>query len=840
MLAFLAVSRAEERRVAKALEFRIEWRAKDLQTKIRLADQALVATATDIATEPRVEIDEFRQFTSAVAAQNGSIASIAWATPVTRQQRAAFEAAAGSAIFENGADGKRVPAAERASYTPMLVQNRFDGRPSAIGLDLSMEPVERRALELARDTGLLKSVMIPGAASFAGPTYLSFWPIFEGGVSPKTLDQRRASLRGYVVGVFRVVDVLNAAISDTPAIRETINFYLGGNADAGPADSSFRLIAVYSPTDQTIRAAQTPAPAASAEYSFTHSFEVSGQQWRLVSFLSPGAVAAERSTAPLILLIAGLSLTALLAFNVAAGIRQVSLVRTLVEQRTAELRKTNTQLNALIDASPHAIVCIDAERCVILWNAAAERLFGYSSAEVMGLSYPLVLAEEREEFDNRCARLASGEVLRNLASHRRHRDGTAIDTSSSAAAFYDAAGTMLGIIFVIEDTRERNETQNRLRHAQKMEAIGQLTGGLAHDFNNLLGVILGNLDLLAERFEADGEERELTESAIQAAMRGAELVRQLLAFSRRQPLAPKLVDLQPVMAETAKLLRHSLGQGITLDLKVAQATWPILIDISQLESTLLNLAVNARDAMPAGGRLTIEVTNVVIDERAFELNLESTPGDYVLVAVSDTGVGMPAHVLPRVFEPFFSTKGDKGTGLGLSMVHGFIKQSGGYTKIYSEPGHGTTVRIYLPRALCGAISEPDSIRTETLPRGEEAILVVEDNEGIRALAVEQLQSLGYRTFSAADGVNALAVIQSGVPIDLLFTDIVMPGGLDGRALAAAARKLRPGLKVSFTSGFTAAAASAAAEDQFGSNLLSKPYRKTELARLIRASLDACA
>jgi PAS domain S-box-containing protein len=565
---------------------------------------------------------------------------------------------------------------------------------------------------------------------------------------------------------------------------------------------------------------------------------VNGEQWRLVSYFSPAAVATERSSGPLILLLAGLLLTAVLVFTVTGRIRQVSVIQTRVKQQTEELRKTNTQLAALIDASPHAIVCIDAESRVILWNASAEKLFGYTAAEVIGCPYPLVLPEEQAEFNERLRRLSSGEVLRNLASHRRHRDGTAIDTSSSASAFYDSAGRLLGIIFAIEDSRERNAVQNQLRQAQKMEAIGQLTGGLAHDFNNLLGVILGNLDLLAEGFEGRGEERDLTEAAIQAALRGAELIRQLLAYARRQPLAPKLTQIAPLLEATAKLLSRSLGENISLELQIPRGIWPVRIDVSQLESSLLNLAVNARDAMPNGGRLIIEATNVCIDKHALELNLEATPGDDVLLAVSDTGSGMSPEVQARVFEPFYTTKGHRGTGLGLSMVHGFVKQSGGYSKIYSELGRGTTIRIYLPRALDGDVCEPDIVHGDMPTGDKEVILVVEDNAGLRDLAVRHLESLGYRTISAADGVSALAIIKSGVLIDLLFTDVVMPGGLDGRALAAAARQLQPRLKILFTSGFTAAAASAAIEDRFGSNLLSKPYRKGDLAHRIRTMLDA--
>jgi PAS domain S-box-containing protein len=837
VIAFLVVNRAEERDVVRGLGFRVEWRAKDFQAKINLAGQAVMATATDVATEPRVELQEFQQFTSAVAAENKSIASLAWAQPVTRERRAAFEASAGFPILELSADGQRIPAANRDGYTPVVIENRFDGKPAWLGFDVSMDPTRRRTLELARDSGAPKSMIIPNSGDSLGPTYLVFWPAYTSGAVPETLDGRRALLKGYVVGVFRVLDVIKVALADTPNIVATINFYLSNDPAERAAEGSFQLVAHYSPKDRSLGAAQSTAPTPPAEYSFSRSFVVSGEHWRLVSYFSPAAVAEERSSGPLILLLAGLLLTAVLAFNVTGRIRQVSLIQTRVKQRTEELRKTNTQLAALIDASPSAIVCIDAGSRVILWNAAAETLFGYSAAEVLGHPYPLVLPAEQEEFKDRLRRLSSGEVLRNVASHRRHRDGTAIDTSSSASAFSDAAGNLLGIMFAIEDTRERNAVQDQLRQAQKMEAIGQLTGGLAHDFNNLLGVILGNLDLLAERFETRSEEKELTEAAILAALRGAELIRQLLAYARRQPLAPKLTQLRPLLEAAAKLLRRSLGENISLELQMLEGIWPVRIDVSQLDSSLLNLAVNARDAMKNGGRLIIEATNVCIDRHGLELNLEATPGDYVLLAISDTGSGMSPEVLARVFEPFYTTKGNLGSGLGLSMVHGFIKQSGGYSKIYSEPGKGTTIRIYLPRALDGDVSEADTINAG-MPTGEqEIILVVEDNAGIRDLAVRHLASLGYCTISAADGVSALAIIKSGAPIDLLFTDVVMPGGLDGRALAAEARQLLPGLKVLFTSGFTAAAASAAIEDEFGSNLLSKPYRKSDLARRVRTMLD---
>ncbi len=383
-----------------------------------------------------------------------------------------------------------------------------------------------------------------------------------------------------------------------------------------------------------------------------------------------------------------------------------------------------------------------------------------------------------------------------------------------------------------EEYAERKRAEEMLQQAQKMEVIGQLTGGLAHDFNNLLAVVIGNLDLLEKELGANPKARELAELALKASLRGADLTRKLLAFSRRQTLSPKVIDLNETVSGTTTLLRRTLGETIEVELKLAEGLWPTLADPAQVESALTNLAINARDAMEKGGTLTIETANKHLDEHYAAENPEIVPGDYAMLAVTDTGTGIPPEVLGRVFEPFFTTKGaGKGTGLGLSMVYGFVKQSGGHVKIYSEAGYGTTVRLYLPRSQEAIAQLPAPVPAAGVPRSA-TILVVEDNPDVRNVVVKQLLALGHRVEQADNAAAALALLKENGSIDLLFTDIVLPGGVAGTDLALEAKKLRPGIKVLLTSGFAEAAMQNAAEFPEGLELLSKPYRQVDLARKI--------
>ena len=399
----------------------------------------------------------------------------------------------------------------------------------------------------------------------------------------------------------------------------------------------------------------------------------------------------------------------------------------------------------------------------------------------------------------------------------------------------DAAGEMIGASLVFHDITDIQETERKLQQAQKLEAIGKLTGGVAHDFNNMLTVITVNMEVLMDDLKDRPDMLQMATLINHAADRCTELIQHLLAFARKQPLRPRNVDINNTVLEIAKLLRPTLGGQIEIDSILTQEIAAAHVDASQLASALVNMAINARDAMAGGGRLLIETRNVVLDEAYAEAHVDVIPGPYVMLAVSDTGTGMPAAIRDQVFEPFFTTKsGDMSSGLGLSMVYGFVKQSGGHIKIYSEEGHGTTIRLYLPPAT-GRVETPVSVGAP-LAGGSETILVVEDDALVRNFVIAQLQSLGYRTIAAANGRAALALVESGQPFDLLFTDVIMPGGISGRELAIEVAKRRPGTKVLYTSGYTDNAIMHHGRLDKGVLLLTKPYRKTQLDQMVRQAL----
>jgi PAS domain S-box-containing protein len=391
------------------------------------------------------------------------------------------------------------------------------------------------------------------------------------------------------------------------------------------------------------------------------------------------------------------------------------------------------------------------------------------------------------------------------------------------------------------DITDQKAAEQQLHHAMKMEAVGQLTGGIAHDFNNLLTIILGNAESLVENLATQPRLRPLAVLTQLAAERGADLTSRLLMFARRQALEPRTVDVNNLVLSIEPLLRRALGEFVELGFSHGTGLWKAFVDPGQFESALLNLALNARDAMPNGGRLMIETANVEIDTDYAQANDMASPGKYVMMAVSDNGCGMPPESIARAFEPFFTTKPfGKGSGLGLSMVFGFMKQSGGHVSIYSELGHGTTVRLYLPRSLAEASPLVLHEGSSAVPLGHEMVLLVEDDEMVRSHIQRMLEGLGYKVLAAPDGPRALSIVEQGGPIDLLLTDVVMPGGLSGKTLAEASLNRRPALKVLFMSGYTENAIVHHGRLDPGVHLLRKPFRRRELAEKLRAVLDSGA
>jgi PAS domain S-box-containing protein len=510
-----------------------------------------------------------------------------------------------------------------------------------------------------------------------------------------------------------------------------------------------------------------------------------------------------------------------------------------VRERTDELARTNRQLSAILDASPLGIFMLDPDGVVVLWTGSAERVFGYTEKEALGRFPPYLVEDHMAAFRaNIVARAADDAPATGVVGTRRRRkDGALIDVSAHWARVNDEAGQMLGTMCAVADITERTKLESQLRQAQKMEAVGNLTGGMAHDFNNLLGIIIGNLDLLRDRQSGDADALELTGEALDAALRGADLTRRLLAFARRQPLQPERADVNELIAGIVKLLERTLGEQIQITLDLNPDTWPVVVDPAQLESALTNLATNARDAMHGGGQLIITTGNRSLDADYASQHAEVQPGDYALIEVSDTGTGMAPEVASHIFEPFYTTKEPgKGTGLGLSMVFGFIKQSGGHINVYSEVGIGTIFRLYLRRADAGADAAGAVLPAAPARGSGETVLAVEDNASLRRVVVRQLTELGYRVLEAEDVQTALRVLESE-PVDLLFTDIVMPGGTSGYELARTALSGCPEIKIVLTSGFPE---HKIAGDANAPNLrlLSKPYRRDELGRILRDVLDS--
>jgi PAS domain S-box-containing protein len=479
----------------------------------------------------------------------------------------------------------------------------------------------------------------------------------------------------------------------------------------------------------------------------------------------------------------------------------------------------------------------------ILWSKELFRIRGVTPGDLdptVDNTLPLTHPDDRRSRQRWLADLMAGASPGPYEGKIARPDGTVRLVRIEGGAVRGPDGMITHIAGTLQDITERRQVERQLAHAQKMEALGNLTGGMAHDFNNMLGVVMVNLELLKRLVTANAAAVELCGEALDGANRCADLIRSLLAFARRQPLHPERTDVNVLVHEIVRILRRTLGEHITLELDLDQALWPATVDAPQLEAALVNLATNARDAMPRGGRLDITTRNICLDSMYTAEHPDVTAGDYVLIEVSDTGSGIPQEIIGRVFDPFFTTKAPgTGTGLGLSMAFGFAKQSDGHLAVYSEAGLGTTFRLYLPRNKDGEVGRAAPPEMGAVVGRGETVLVVEDNMQLRRAAARQLIQLGYEVRESENGDSALLILSTEDRIDLLFTDVVMPGSLDGTELARKATQLRPSLPVLLTSGFPGwRAANASPMQPIPWTVLNKPYSRDKLARAVRELLNA--
>ncbi len=547
------------------------------------------------------------------------------------------------------------------------------------------------------------------------------------------------------------------------------------------------------------------------------------------------------------------ALAAVLAFAVIllGGLMLRRAYRRILRSQSL-LQRSEERFRLLVSGvRDYAIFMLDPAGNVASWNEGAERLEGYRADEIIGSKFSRF-------FPANVAASGAPEHLLEVAATagnaeeegwRVRKDGSQFWASVVITALRDPDGDLRGFAKVVRDVTERRRQQEALDQSretmaqlQKMEAIGQLTGGVAHDFNNLLQSILGSIELLQRPAGLSDTARatRLLDTARRAGERGAALTQRLLAFARRQPLAPQLVEVNKLVGSMSDLLHRTLGETIDVETVLAAGLWQTKVDPNQLENAILNLAVNARDAMPRGGKLTIETGNTWLDDRYAAAHAEVTPGQYVMIAVSDSGEGMPEDAVAHAFEPFFTTKPEgKGTGLGLAQVHGFVKQSGGHIKLYSEVGCGTTVKIYLPRSR--QADEPQPLPDHSKIYGGErraCVLLVEDDEDVRLYGFEALQTLGYSVFQAAEAQAALRVLEEHPEIDLLFTDVGLPG-LNGRKLAEEARRRSPNLKILYTTGYARNAIVHNGILDAGVDLLGKPFTIEALDRKLEQILERC-
>ncbi len=518
----------------------------------------------------------------------------------------------------------------------------------------------------------------------------------------------------------------------------------------------------------------------------------------------------------------------------------IEVIRDLTDRRRSEkvFRKTANTLRILVDASPLAIIALTLDGIITSWNPAAERIFGWRQEEVTGLFSPIVPDDKKEEFESHLHRVRNGETLTGKRVKRRKKDGSLLDLNLAVSPIKDENATVSGMIALLEDITDRVRLEEQLRHAQKMEEMGRLAGGVAHDFNNILSAIIGYSDLVKIKLKDDALAPYM-EQVLLASQRAANLTKSLLAFSRKQAISLRPVDLETLVKEFEKFLLRVVREDIEISIKCSGGGLIVMADSGQIEQVLMNLAVNARDAMPNGGKLLISAGGVFVSEETTRANNFQQPGRYALISVTDTGAGMDQNVKKRIFDPFFTTKEiGQGTGLGLSIIYGIIEQHGGHIDVQSEPGSGTTFEIYLPLAKIQTEQEREDSGKESPRGGAEPILVAEDDPALRHLTSTILREYGYRVIEAENGEEAVnKFLEKGDEVKLLILDVIMPRK-NGKEVYEEIKKVKPGMRAIFISGYAADIINRSDDLGPQAHFISKPIIPNVLLKKIREILDS--
>ncbi len=718
------------------------------------------------------------------------------------------------------------PQGEQATVAPIVfIEPTNPGHRSMYGYDLYSEPTHRDAMEWARDSGHPAiSRLVNVTVQTPESEFLNIAPIYRKGPKPSNSSDRKATLEGYVFSVVRMADMMRS-ISIHYADDVAIAIYDG------------TTLSTESRIYESAEVIESPL------YSSTVQIEVGGNIWSLRTTSLPAFENSLSGGRALEILIYGLIISSFIVAGISIMAKSGHHAVTLAQETNAAHLQSEERFAGMFDTAAHGIGMSDLNGRWIKVNQALCDLLGYSEQDLLefrfqDVTHPDDLDDDLKLFDQALA----GEFQSYQREKRYvHKDGKIVFAQVNNVLVRNDKNEPVHFISQILDLTDRQEAQQQLIQAQKMEAVGQLTGGLAHDFNNLLAIILGNLQLLEQSIEDDDDVTRRINSAVDAAKRGAEITHRLLAFSRRQKLETAVIPINELVSGMADLLRGTLGEDITLEILLHNKDLYANIDAYQLETAILNLAVNARDAMTKGGHLKIETRPVQQDELNGDNHPEVGPGDYLAIRVFDNGHGMPEEIIDKIFQPFFSTKDvGKGTGLGLSMVYGFAKQSGGHVEIQSKEDAGTTVTLYLPQAMnvvLGSTASAVDRFTDEYPRGDEIVLVVEDNIDVQDVTVSQIKDLGYDVVVAQNGLEAIAVLERNPDIAIVYTDVVMPGTVNGVDLVAKASARYPGLKFMITSGYAEISLLERADIDSPKVLLTKPVDKTVLARAMRQILD---